>query len=96
MSADAEQGANVFDRHTRPRVEPLCLGDQRGWNVFRGHVLGWIRGSSLEARAVTDAGGFRASFEVEEYRREMLLRGLDEIGRTLLDEPRIAAFERSR
>ena len=50
----------------------------------------------LEARAVTDAAGFRAIFEVEEYRREMLLRGLDEIGRTLLDEPRIAAFERGR
>jgi 3-isopropylmalate/(R)-2-methylmalate dehydratase small subunit len=45
---------------------------------------------------VSDAGGFRAGFEVEEYRREMLLRGLDEIGRTLLDEPRIAAFERQR
>jgi 3-isopropylmalate/(R)-2-methylmalate dehydratase small subunit len=50
----------------------------------------------LEARAVSDAGGFRAGFQVEEYQREMLLRGLDEIGRTLLDEPRIAAFERSR
>ena len=50
----------------------------------------------LEARAVSDAGGLRVSFEVEEYRREMLLRGLDEIGRTLLDEARIAAFERSR
>jgi 3-isopropylmalate/(R)-2-methylmalate dehydratase small subunit len=50
----------------------------------------------LNARAVSDAVGFLAGFEVEEYRREMLLRGLDEIGRTLLDEPRIAAFERSR
>ncbi len=48
----------------------------------------------LEARAVSDAGGFRAGFEIEEYRREMLLRGLDEIGRTLLDEPLIAAYER--
>lgn len=47
----------------------------------------------LEARAVSDAGGFRAGFEIEEYRREMLLRGLDEIGRTLLDEPLIAAYE---
>ena len=50
----------------------------------------------LEAQAVTDAAGFRAGFEIEEYRREMLLHGLDEIGRTLLDERRIAAFERSR
>ena len=48
----------------------------------------------LAARAVSDAGGFRAGFEIEEYRREMLLRGLDEIGRTLLDEPLIAAYER--
>jgi 3-isopropylmalate/(R)-2-methylmalate dehydratase small subunit len=50
----------------------------------------------LEARAVSDAGGFRASFEVEEYQREMLLQGLDEIGRTLLDESRITAFELRR
>lgn len=50
----------------------------------------------LAARAVSDAGGFRASFDIEDYRREMLLRGLDEIGRTLLEEPRIAAYEWSK
>ena len=51
---------------------------------------------NLEARAVSDAGGFRAHFKIDEYRREMLLRGLDEIGRTLLEEPLIAAYERNR
>jgi 3-isopropylmalate/(R)-2-methylmalate dehydratase small subunit len=50
----------------------------------------------LSERAVTDAAGFRAEFLIEDYRREMLMRGLDEIGRTLLDESRIAAFERRR
>jgi 3-isopropylmalate/(R)-2-methylmalate dehydratase small subunit len=50
----------------------------------------------LVARAVSDVGGFRAGFDVEEYRREMLLRGLDGVGRTLLEAPRIAAFERSK
>jgi len=50
----------------------------------------------VEAQQVTDDAGFRASFVMEPYRREMLLRGLDEIGRSLLEEPRIAAFERSR
>ncbi len=50
----------------------------------------------LQFRAVSDAGGFRASFEIEEYRREMLLQGLDEIGRTLLQAPRITAFELRR
>jgi 3-isopropylmalate/(R)-2-methylmalate dehydratase small subunit len=50
----------------------------------------------LERQRVTDASGFQAGFDMDEYRREMLLRGLDEIGRTLLDEPLITAFERGR
>jgi len=50
----------------------------------------------LEVQRVTDDAGFSAAFAMEPYRREMLLRGLDEIGRTLLEEPRIAAFERTR
>jgi 3-isopropylmalate/(R)-2-methylmalate dehydratase small subunit len=45
---------------------------------------------------VTDPAGFSAAFELDEYRRESLLKGLDEIGRTLLHEPEIAAFERRR
>jgi 3-isopropylmalate/(R)-2-methylmalate dehydratase small subunit len=50
----------------------------------------------LEAREVTDALGFRAGFEMDDYRRESLLQGLDEIGRTLLQESAIAAYERRR
>jgi 3-isopropylmalate/(R)-2-methylmalate dehydratase small subunit len=50
----------------------------------------------LVSREVRDAGGFVACFEIDDYRREMLLQGLDEIGRTLLDESSIAAFERRR
>ena len=43
-----------------------------------------------------DRQGFTASFRFDPYRREMLLQGLDEIGKTLLEEPRIAEFERRR
>jgi len=50
----------------------------------------------LESQRVTDRDGFETGFELDGYRRDMLLRGLDEIGRTLLDEPAIAAFERRR
>ena len=50
----------------------------------------------LQEQLVEDGHGFRTRFELDPYRREMLLRGIDEIGRTLLDEPRIAAFERKR
>ncbi|HYU28048.1 MAG TPA: 3-isopropylmalate dehydratase small subunit [Gemmatimonadales bacterium] len=44
---------------------------------------------------VTDEQGFSTSFSADAYGRELLLRGLDEIGRTLLEEPSIAAYERS-
>jgi 3-isopropylmalate/(R)-2-methylmalate dehydratase small subunit len=47
----------------------------------------------LVSRRVHDGEGFDSGFEMDEYRREMLLRGLDEIGKTLLDERAIAAFE---
>jgi len=50
----------------------------------------------LSNRRVRDDQGFEATFEFDEYRREMLLNGLDEIGKTLLEEPRIAAFEQRR
>jgi 3-isopropylmalate/(R)-2-methylmalate dehydratase small subunit len=50
----------------------------------------------LVRRRVSDGGGFEGGFEIDDYRREMLLQGLDEIGQTLRIEPAIAAYERSR
>jgi 3-isopropylmalate/(R)-2-methylmalate dehydratase small subunit len=50
----------------------------------------------LVQRRVQDSQGFEAGFEFDPYRRDMLIQGLDEIGKTLLEEPRIAAFERRR
>lgn len=48
----------------------------------------------LEKQVVTDDRAFSARFRADAYGRELLLKGLDEIGRTLLEEPSIAAFER--
>ncbi len=50
----------------------------------------------LAEQRVEDGAGFAAAFAIEAYRREMLLHGLDEIGRTLLVEERIAAYEKGR
>jgi len=50
----------------------------------------------LEKLVVSDDEGFSAAFRADPYGRELLLSGLDEIGRTLLEEPRIAAYERAR
>ncbi len=53
----------------------------------------WLTVDLLEQR-VQDGGGFTAPFVMDPYRRDMLRRGLDEIDRSLLEEPRIAEFER--
>jgi 3-isopropylmalate/(R)-2-methylmalate dehydratase small subunit len=47
----------------------------------------------LEEQIVTDDSGLRYSFKVDPFRRESLLKGLDEIGLTLVHEKEIAAFE---
>jgi 3-isopropylmalate/(R)-2-methylmalate dehydratase small subunit len=48
----------------------------------------------LERQTVSDDRGYEARFTADPYGRELLLRGLDEIGRTLLEEPAIVAYER--
>jgi len=48
----------------------------------------------LRINRVTGPEGFRADFDTDPYRRHMLLEGLDEIGQTLRQELRIAAYER--
>jgi 3-isopropylmalate/(R)-2-methylmalate dehydratase small subunit len=49
----------------------------------------------LTTTTVRDARGFESEFAIAPYRRDMLLQGLDEIGRTLRHEADIAAFERA-
>ncbi len=50
----------------------------------------------LEAQEVRDAHGLRASFEIDAFRKESLLQGMDDIGLTLRLEDDIAAFESAR
>lgn len=47
----------------------------------------------LERCVVEGPGGFTAPFEVDSFRRECLLKGLDDIGLTLQHEAQIAAYE---
>jgi 3-isopropylmalate/(R)-2-methylmalate dehydratase small subunit len=47
----------------------------------------------LEAQLVTDDKGVKYSFTVDPFRRECLLKGLDDIGLTLVHEPQISSFE---
>jgi 3-isopropylmalate/(R)-2-methylmalate dehydratase small subunit len=78
---------------------PVVLPEAQVQTLFRRAAAangGYDLTVDLVSRRVRDGQGFEAGFEMDEYRRRMLLEGLDEIGKTLLDEPRIAAFERRR
>ena len=49
----------------------------------------------LPAQTVTDSNGVNYSFEIDEFRKQLLLEGLDEIGLTLKQEAKIAEYEKS-
>ncbi len=50
----------------------------------------------LEQQTVTLDDGWSAHFDIDPFRRDCLLKGLDDIGLTLQHEDEIAAFERQR
>ncbi|MGI8914442.1 MAG: 3-isopropylmalate dehydratase small subunit [Chloroflexota bacterium] len=50
----------------------------------------------LAAQHVTDNAGFQAPFTVDPFRRDCMLRGLDDIGLTLQHELDISAYESRR
>jgi 3-isopropylmalate/(R)-2-methylmalate dehydratase small subunit len=47
----------------------------------------------LEKGQITDDYGLSLKFEIDAFRRHCLLNGLDDIGLTLVHEPKIAAYE---
>lgn len=51
---------------------------------------------NLEACTVTDLQGFSAVFAIDEFQRQCLLKGLDDIGLTLQHEAEISAYESKR
>jgi len=48
---------------------------------------------SLLDKTIRDNAGFKASFEIDDFRRTCLLEGLDEIGLTLKHDAEISAYE---
>jgi 3-isopropylmalate/(R)-2-methylmalate dehydratase small subunit len=50
----------------------------------------------LASREVRDGSGWSAGFSIDPFRRECLLKGLDDIALTLTLESEIQAFEEAR
>jgi 3-isopropylmalate/(R)-2-methylmalate dehydratase small subunit len=75
---------------------PVTLTNEEIDELFRRaeKTPGYQVTVDLEQQIVTDGDGLRYSFKIDPFRREMLLKGLDEIGLTMIHEPEIAAFEK--
>ena len=56
-------------------------------------IQGYELTVDLEAQQVTDGHGLAASFEIDPFRKENLVQGLDDIGLTMQHESAIDAFE---
>ena len=56
-------------------------------------IQGYELSVDLEAQQVTDGHGLAASFDIDPFRKENLVKGLDDIGLTLQNEEAIDAFE---
>ncbi len=50
----------------------------------------------LEQEVITDDAGLRLAFKIDPFRRECLLKGLDDIGLTLQHTNKISAYEAQR
>ncbi len=58
--------------------------------------LGYTAEVNLETGTIRGDDGFEATFEIDPFRRQCLLEGLDEIDLTLRHEDRIRAYEEER
>lgn len=85
---------NCFKNGILPIVLPEEVIDELFTHVQ--NTPGYRLTIDLEAQTIQDDQGFSVSFEVDPYRRDCLLKGLDDIGVTLQYADKIAAFEETR
>jgi 3-isopropylmalate/(R)-2-methylmalate dehydratase small subunit len=76
-------------------ILPVRLPEEVVDELFRRTYAreGYTLTVDLERQTVEDESGELARFAIDPYRREMLLLGLDEIGRTLQHQEAIARYE---
>jgi 3-isopropylmalate/(R)-2-methylmalate dehydratase small subunit len=57
-------------------------------------IAGYKLTVSLEEQTISDELGFKASFEIDPFRKYCLLEGLDDIGLTLRHAAELDAYEK--
>ncbi len=78
-------------------ILPVTLPEGQIDELFRREQAGpgYQLTVDLPKQIVTDAQGLSLPFELDPFRKHVLLEGLDDIGLTLKHEPDITAFEKS-
>ncbi len=78
-------------------ILPVPLDDEKVDELFRRaqSTPDYRLTVDLENQMVSDEQGFKAVFEIDSFRRQCLLEGLDDIGLTLRFEEAITAFEQA-
>ncbi len=77
---------------------PIRLSEEQIEDLFQRAKAteGYQLTVDLEQQTISDDAGLKLSFEVDPFRRDCLLKGLDDIGLTLQDEAKITAYEATR
>ena len=77
---------------------PVSLPEAQMDELFRRteRAEGYRLTVDLETQTISDDAGLTFSFQIDPFRRESLLKGLDEIGLALRFEDRIAAYEKEK
>ena len=91
--------ADIFQNNcTKNGVLPVTLSDEEVLELMRRAraVSDYRLTVDLERREVRDGHGFTAAFEIDEFRRQCLLEGLDDIGLTMRHDSLIRRFEERR
>lgn len=91
--------ADIFQNNcTKNGVLPVVLSDEEVAELLRRarEVENYRLTVDLERREVRDEQGFLATFVCDEFRRQCLLEGLDDIGLTLRHESQIRDYEARR
>ncbi|MGH9326474.1 MAG: 3-isopropylmalate dehydratase small subunit [Terriglobia bacterium] len=78
-------------------ILPVPLPEEKVDELFRRvePTPGYRLTVDLESQTIADDAGFHAQFQIDPFRRECLLKGLDDIGLTLRFEEAITAYERT-
>jgi 3-isopropylmalate/(R)-2-methylmalate dehydratase small subunit len=78
-------------------ILPVTLAPEQVDELFRKAESqeGYQISADLVGQSVSDANGLHFRFEIDPFRKEILLKGLDDIGMSLQHEAEISAFEKN-